>query len=131
MAHDRQAVADSAIGQATPGPWEVFICDDGGQWSGWPLSVNAVNDPDKCVVRPGGQYPYEWDAAMSQREAVANARLISAAPDMLRELRGAPCPGGGYGGSQPEDEYPSVEACLKANACGCSLGAAVRKAEGR
>jgi len=28
-------------------------------------------------------WPYEWDAATSQREAVANARLIAAAPDLL------------------------------------------------
>lgn len=71
----------------TPGPWRVFICDDGGEWSGWPLSICSVDDEDKSIVRPGGSYPYEWDAAMSQREAVANARLIAASPDMLTALQ--------------------------------------------
>lgn len=69
----------AAAEKATPGPWKEFICDDGGQWSGWPLSISAVNDEDKCIVRPGGQYPYAWDAAVSQREAVANARFIALA----------------------------------------------------
>lgn len=67
----------------TPGPWQVFVCDDGGQWSGWPLSISSVEDEDKSVVRPGGFYPYEWDNATSQAEAVANARLIAAAPELL------------------------------------------------
>lgn len=73
----------------TPGPWRVFICDDGGQWSGWPLSINAVDDEDKSIVRPGGQYPYEWDATMSQHEAIANARLIAAAPELLEACKSA------------------------------------------
>lgn len=70
----------------TPGPWEVFIDDSGGPTSGWPLSIDAMNDPDKTVVRTGGQWPYEWDAATSQREACANARLIAAAPELLEAL---------------------------------------------
>lgn len=73
----------------TPGPWRAFICDDGGQWSGWPLSISSVDDPDKSIVRPGGSYPYRWDAAMSQREAVANAHLIAAAPQMFKAAVGA------------------------------------------
>lgn len=71
----------------TAGPWEVFICDDGKQWTGWPLSITAAYDDDKTVVRTGGQWPYEWGAAISQREAVANAHLIAAAPEMLEALR--------------------------------------------
>lgn len=70
----------------TPGPWTVFVDDTGGPNSGWPLSIDAAGDPEKMVVRTGGQWPYEWDAAMSQREAVANAYLISAAPDLLDAL---------------------------------------------
>ena len=67
----------------TPGPWRLVIDDTGGQWSGWPLCVCPVNDDNRNIVRTGGMWPYEWDAATSQREAVANARLIAAAPDLL------------------------------------------------
>jgi hypothetical protein len=73
----------------TPGPWRSIIDDSGGQWSGWPLCVVAVDDPDRDVVRPGGQWPYDWGPATSQREAVANARLIAAAPDLLEALQRA------------------------------------------
>jgi hypothetical protein len=67
----------------TPGPWRSIIDDTGGQWSGWPLCITAENEDDKTVVRTGGQWPYEWDAATSQREAVANASLIASAPDFF------------------------------------------------
>lgn len=70
----------------TPGPWNVFLSDDGGQWTGWPLSISAANDEDKNIVRPGGHYPYTWDATMSEAEAVANAYLMAAAPDMLKAI---------------------------------------------
>lgn len=70
----------------SPGPWNVFLCDDGSQWTGWPLAIYAANDEDKNVVRPGGYYPYTWDRAMSEAEAVANAYLIAAAPDMLKAI---------------------------------------------
>lgn len=73
----------------TKGPWTVFIDDTGGRWTGWPISIGAAHDEDKSVVRPGGQYPYEWDAAMSQREAVANAHLIAAAPELYEALKAA------------------------------------------
>lgn len=72
----------------TPGPWEVFIDDSGGKWSGWPLSIGAAYDDDKFVVRTGGQWPYEWDRKTSQSEAVANAHLIAAAPDLLDAVKG-------------------------------------------
>lgn len=35
------------------------------------------------------------------------------------------CPGGGYTG-QPKGEYPTTEACLRADACGCDQGAALK-----
>jgi hypothetical protein len=73
----------------TPGPWRSIIDDTGGQWSGWPLCITAENEDDKTVVRTGGQWPYEWDAATSQREAVANARLIASAPDLLEACQEA------------------------------------------
>jgi hypothetical protein len=66
----------------TPGPWYVFIDDTGGQWTGWPVSIGC-SDEDKSIVRPGGFYLYAWDAATSQREAVANAHLMAATPDLL------------------------------------------------
>lgn len=68
------------IDGTTPGPWSVFINDAGDKWTGWPLSVNADNIADKTIVRPGGHWPYEWDAKTSQHEACQNARLIAAAP---------------------------------------------------
>lgn len=89
----------------TPGPWSVFICDDGGEWTGWPLSISADHFTDKTVVRPGGFYPYAWDAGISQNEAVANARLITAAPDMLAALKVAV---DGWGDHLSDgDDYPS------------------------
>jgi len=68
----------------TPGPWTVFIDDSGDEWTGWPLSINAPSVHEDCmVVRTGGQWPYEWDYRVSRAEAVANANLIAAAPDLL------------------------------------------------
>jgi hypothetical protein len=72
------AALKEVASRATPGRWQAFICDDGGQWSGWPLSVSSVDDPEHTVVRPGGFYPYEWDHKTSQYEAVANAEHIAA-----------------------------------------------------
>ena len=71
----------------TPGPWKEFVDDSGGQWSGWPLSVEATAETDKTVVRTGGQWPYEWDAKTSQHEACANAALLALAPDLAAALR--------------------------------------------
>jgi ferredoxin-like protein FixX len=46
-------------------------------------------------------------------------------------LLSADCPGGGYTG-QPKDEEHSVENCLKAGVCGCTLGAACeQKGDGK
>lgn len=79
MRRDREA--------GTKGPWRAFIDDSGGnRWSGWPLSVESVNEEDKTVVRTGGQWPYEWDAKTSQLEAAANARRIARVPDMEAEI---------------------------------------------
>lgn len=64
---------------ATPGPWRSVIDDTGGQWSGWPLCIVPENDDDRSVVRTGGLWPYEWDAKVSQHEAVSTAAFIAAA----------------------------------------------------
>jgi len=63
--------------RTTKGDWSAFIDDSGDKWSGWPLSVHADSEDDKVVVRSGGFYPYEWDASMSQEEAVANSLHIA------------------------------------------------------
>ena len=78
--------AQALLDGTTPGPWEVFFDDSGGQWTGWPLSIEAPKITDKTVVRTGGQWPYEWDAKMSQHEAGQNARVIAAAPDLARTV---------------------------------------------
>ena len=75
--------AREALVDVTPGPWKEFIDDSSGQWTGWPLSIAATSIEDKCVVRTGGQWPYEWDAKTSQHEACANARFIAAARDLV------------------------------------------------
>ena len=64
---------------ATPGPWKSIIDDTGGERSGWPLCIVPENGDDRSVVRTGGMWPYEWDAKVSQHEAVSTAAFIAAA----------------------------------------------------
>ena len=56
-------------------------------------------------------------------------QLCWEAVDEIRRLRNllksARCPGGGWTG-MPEGTDPTVDACLKAGACGCDLGDALR-----
>lgn len=61
----------------------------------------------------------------------ADARLISAAPDLLAALERVLCPGGGWNG-MPEHlvDRCTVRDCLDADVCGCDLGVAVAKATG-
>ena len=74
----------------TKGPWASIIDDSGtGKNAGWPLCVAAVNEVDKTVVRTGGFWPYKWDSSTSQDEAIANAHLIAAAPELLEALKEA------------------------------------------
>lgn len=73
------------IDGTTPGPWSVFINDAGDKWTGWPLSVYAESITDKTITRPGGHWPYEWDAKTGQHEACQNARLIAAAPALAAD----------------------------------------------
>ena len=78
--------AREALVDVTPGPWKEFIDDSSVQWAGWPLSIDATSIEDKCVVRTGGQWPYEWDTKTSQHEACANARFIATARDLVPAL---------------------------------------------
>jgi hypothetical protein len=64
---------------ATQGEWRSILDDTGGPMSGWPLCIVAAGDDDRTVVRTGGMWPYEWDAKVSQHEAVATAAFIAAA----------------------------------------------------
>jgi hypothetical protein len=73
----------------------------------------------------GGTY----DRELHLPEYRANARLIAAAPELLRELQTSRCPGGGWTG-MPADIEPTVENCLAAGNCGCTCGAAIAKATG-
>jgi hypothetical protein len=70
----------------TPGPWTVFCDDTGGEFTGWP-SVQAPEYLDTAVVHRAGFRQKYW-GDLSQRECIANARLISAAPELLAELSG-------------------------------------------
>lgn len=75
-----------------------------------------------------------FSTAVGQERANARARLASAAPDLLRELRAVEWTRhpGGY------DRCPTCTACFaeeesdtRAHREGCTLDAAIRKAEGR
>jgi len=58
---------ESKAKAATPGPWNVFVCDDGKQWTGWPLCISATRT--------------------SQDEANANAaHIASANPETMLAL---------------------------------------------
>ena len=70
--------------QHTPGPWRVIIDDTGGSFTGWP-SVSASESLDCSIVHRAG-FKQEYWGDLSQREAIANARLIAAAPDLLEAL---------------------------------------------
>jgi hypothetical protein len=58
----------------TPGPWYV------GQYGDNDSDVCAEGGPVICALRSGNADPYDMTAA-------ADARLIAAAPEMLKQLR--------------------------------------------
>lgn len=70
----------------TPGPWHVRLDDTGGPFTGWP-SVDAAEELDCTIVHRAG-FKQEFWGELSQREAIANARLIAAAPDLLAIAEG-------------------------------------------
>lgn len=77
LSDEQVAEIEARANAATKGPWDIFVCDDGGPWSGWPLSINSTVEEDRAIVRPGGFYPYEWDAKTSQHEANQTAEFIA------------------------------------------------------
>lgn len=65
----------------------MFINDTGGVGSGWPSIHSDV--ADKVVVFSQGFAVNDFTFSYTGTpEAIANARLIAAAPDLLRELEG-------------------------------------------
>lgn len=69
----------------TPGPWSIVIDDTGGEFTGWP-SIVASPEIDCSVIHRAGFKQKFW-GDLSQRECIANARLIAAAPDLLEALQ--------------------------------------------
>lgn len=100
----------------TPGPW-VTDAECGNE---------SVLGPDGFMVADCAIFSMRKGAPTEERNR-ANARLIAAAPELYRELRGARCP---RPCNQRPDEF-EVGQCVDAGECGCSLGEAVRKAEAR
>ena len=72
----------------TKGPWRVCVDDTGGQYSGWP-SIAASEELDTTVIHRAGFHHEFWDWHPGLPEALANAHLIAAAPDLLEALEDA------------------------------------------
>lgn len=66
----------------TPGPWAVGIDDDGNPLSGRPC-VSASEDLDCGIVHWDGFVQEYWRSARGDKEILANAHLIAAAPSLL------------------------------------------------
>lgn len=96
----------------TPGPWKAsgaanVTASDGRSIATCDVSKRSA----KSGVAP---------------EDVANARLISAAPDLFEALATARCPHPANGAP----DWLTTEDCLARGECGCDQGAAIRKARG-
>jgi hypothetical protein len=110
----------------TPGPWHL---DRSTLISAYVMAENGRHVVSLPVGAGWWHSPKsEWDNSQDG----ADARLIAAAPDLLRELRSSPCPGGGWTGMPDEvaDRGATIQDCLNAGVCGCGSGAAVAKATG-
>lgn len=71
----------------TPGPWSICRngeCSCGFIWSG----CEEMHIATAYDVRSIGHFDHASDAAPSREEAMANGRLIAAAPELLEALRG-------------------------------------------
>lgn len=69
----------------TPGPWEIDFSK-----TGYPYAIKAPNEDNHKAGRVGISV-LRWASFTmpSSAEALANARLIAAAPELLEALRGA------------------------------------------
>lgn len=96
----------------TPAPWHI-----------------AQNLSARVIVASDGHQVSEARLSVHRAlgEAVANACVIAAAPELLTALRTCRCPSPANGA--PDDT--TVEACIARGECGCDCGAAIAKAEGR
>jgi len=92
----------------TPGPWEIHIYEFGTSYSDGSFYVGG---PGFCIAQ---RAPWPERAA----ESIANARLISAAPDLLAALKAARKFIGDCVPAHGEYVMPEIEA-------------AIAKAEGR
>lgn len=70
----------------TPGPWRVVIDDDGNPLSGRP-SVQSSEELDCGIVHWDGFVQEFWRSARGDKEILANAHLIAAAPTMAEYIR--------------------------------------------
>ena len=95
------------MSEHTPGPWRFDGCE--------------IIGNSRIVATTA------WCSGMGPEDE-ANAHLIVAAPDLLDALKTCRCPCGGWNGMG--DIEPTVENCMKAEACGCDCGAAILKATG-
>ena len=73
------------MNEHTPGPWRVILDDTGGPFTGWP-SVVASEELDCTIIHEYG-FKQEFWGELSQRESIANARLIASAPELLEALK--------------------------------------------
>lgn len=74
----------------TPGPWELNINDTGDEFSGYPLSIS--NEAlDKTIINYHTQFKNFGlrIGDSSEEELIANASLISSAPDLYESLQWA------------------------------------------
>jgi hypothetical protein len=77
-------------------------------------------------------YEAEIDRLRAERDvhAAEECEMRERCDELLAELKSCLCPGGGWNG-MPKDMEATVQACMTHGVCGCTLGAAVAKAEGR
>lgn len=105
----------------TPGPWTI---EEYGDDEAPALVIHKGTETRVCFMATPGSHG-------DPSKIEADAHLIVAAPVLLAALKTAPCPGGGWTGQPKEIAHATVSDCLAHGVCGCDMGAAVLKAEGK